>query len=114
VTDPEDLTPEQFARWWNETGERELRQILFWRWDPIGIADDFPNTADEYDSYPPGVVALLRLGADANLLATHLEFLERETIGLPPQDPERRTRAAELLVEWFACSVDLWARDGAS
>jgi hypothetical protein len=110
VTEPVDLTREQFARWWAQTGERELRQVLFWRWDPIGVADLFPSTADEYDAYGPGVVALLRAGASEDDLADHLGFVERETIGLPSDDPERRAEVARLLTAWFANSVDSWQR----
>lgn len=39
------------AQWWDETGEYELRQILHWRWDPIGVSSVFPYAADEYDDY---------------------------------------------------------------
>jgi hypothetical protein len=114
VTEPEELAAEQFARWWNETGERELCQILFWRWDPIGVANEFPNTADEYDDYAPGVVALLRLGAGEDLVAQHLDFLEREQMGLPEQDARHRAEAAGLITAWFESSIDLWADHGGS
>jgi len=61
--DPEPLDADEFARWWKETGEHELRQILFWKWDPIGVSDIFPNTADDYDGYAPPIVSALRKGA---------------------------------------------------
>ena len=54
---------EEFALWWSETGERELRQLLFWKWDPIGVNPFFPRTADEYDGYATQVVTALRTGA---------------------------------------------------
>ena len=110
---PADLTRDQFARWWRETGERELSQVLFWRWDPIGVSAEFPSTADEYDSYGPGVVALLRAGASADDVADHLGFVERETMGLAMDDPERRAAVAQLLAAWFDNSVDTWQRSGA-
>jgi hypothetical protein len=109
VTAPEDLTAEQFQRWWKETGERELRQVLFWRWDPIGISDEFPATADEYDSYAPGIAALLRLGVDEKALAEHLGFVERELMALPKQD---RADTAGLIAGWFRTSVAAWADGG--
>jgi hypothetical protein len=112
VSAPEGLPTEQFARWWNETGERELRQILFWRWDPLRIGGYFPNTVDEYDDYAPGIVALLRLGADAKVLAEHLEFLERGPMGLAAPDSDGRAQTAELLTEWFVTSIDAWTRHG--
>jgi len=107
VTGPVDLTRDQFARWWREAGERELRQMLYWRWDPIGVADQFPVAADEYDDYGPGVVALLRAGASEEDVADHLAFVERETIGVL-QQPERCAAVAALLASWFANSVDAW------
>jgi hypothetical protein len=108
VPGPADLTREQFARWWRETGERELRQILFWRWDPIGVADAFPTTADEYDSYGPGVVALLQAGASEDDMADHLGFVERETMLLSGDDPGRRAEVAQLLASWFGNSIAGW------
>jgi hypothetical protein len=108
VSAPADLTREQFARWWRETGKRELRQVLFWRWDPIGVSESFPATADEYDDYGPGVVALLRAGASEDDVADHLAFVERETIGLPIDHPERRAEVAERLTTWYANSVGSW------
>jgi hypothetical protein len=114
VTGPVDLTREQFARWWRETGERELSQVLYWRWDPIGVSDGFPLAADEYDDYGPGVVALLRAGASQEDVADHLGFIERETIGVA-EHPERCAEVAALLASWFEGSVDLWQRhDGPS
>jgi len=110
----DDLAAERFARWWKETAERELRQVLYWRWDPLGVSDYFPSTADEYDGYAPGVVALLRLGVDEDALRQHLEFLERDRMALPPRGPERCAATAQLLRSWFADSVDAWARDGSS
>lgn len=50
------------ARWWDETGDYELRQILHWRWDPIGVANVFPYAADEYGNYAPTIVDALRAG----------------------------------------------------
>jgi hypothetical protein len=112
VPEPVDLTREAFARWWRETGELELRQVLFWRWDPIGVADYFPTTADEYDGYAPGVVALLRAGATEDDVADHLAFVERECMAGPMTDPDRLGEVAELLTAWFRNSVDSWQRSG--
>ena len=114
MSEPGDLTAERFARWWKQTGERELRQVLYWRWDPLGVSDYFPSTADEYDGYAPGVVALLRLGVGDDVVAQHLEYLEREPMALPPGESERCAATARLLTSWFADSIHAWARDGPS
>jgi hypothetical protein len=47
-------------------------KLLLWRWDPIGVADYFPDTADEYDGYAPQVVHVLRAGGDADAITAHL------------------------------------------
>jgi hypothetical protein len=110
VTEPGDLTAEQFQRWWKEAGEGELRQILFWRWDPIGVSDQFPATADEYDGYAPGIAALLRLGVEEEALAEHLAFVERELMGLPKH--RDRAGTARFIAWWFETSVAKWADSG--
>jgi hypothetical protein len=46
-------------------------------------------------------------------LADHLAFVERETMGLPADDPAQRAKVAQLLMGWFANSVDSW-QHGAS
>jgi hypothetical protein len=108
----EQLTAEQFARWWRETGERELRQILFWQWDPIGISWYFPTTADEYDGYTSGVVLLLRSGASEEELADHLRFVEREAMGLLRDDADHRAEVAQMLAAWFLRSLGSWREHG--
>jgi hypothetical protein len=91
------LTTEEFARWWREAGEHELRQLLLWRWDPISVADDFPNTADEYDGYAPQLVQALRHGGDADAIAAHLSDVERQSMGGPLTPPERLTYLGSLI-----------------
>ncbi len=105
-----DLTADEFARWWKETGEHELRQILFWRWDPVGVAHYFPNTADEYDDYAPQLVQLLRRGGTAEDVAGYLLRIEREQMGLS-QIGEVEDVAA-LIESWFGNSPDSWAQFG--
>src|SRR3954468_15284766 len=63
VSVDESLSEEEYARWGNEAGFAELRQLLFWRWDPIGVGDAFPVTADEYDLYARVLLSRLRAGA---------------------------------------------------
>jgi hypothetical protein len=106
------LSDEELTRWWEETGEHELRQVLLWRWDPIGVADSFPNTADEYDGYAPAVADLLRRGATDTEVAEHLETVERDSLGLAGSSPDRLAYLGELLTGWFAESVTSWARHG--
>lgn len=105
------LTPEQYAEWMRKAGLRELRQLLYWRWDPIGVAEHFPITEGEYDAYAPALLSLLRKGADAQAIAEHLLNIEREQMGLdsPMYDGVSRVpRVAELILEWRDESIALW------
>jgi hypothetical protein len=65
VFEPSSLTEEQYARWWQETGFAELRQILYWLWDPINVNNAFPLNDDEYDRYAKILLSRLRKGASA-------------------------------------------------
>ena len=47
--EPVTLSEAERAQWWRERGRAELCQILCWRWDPIHVADDFPDSRSEYD-----------------------------------------------------------------
>jgi hypothetical protein len=107
-----ELTTEELARWWRETGEHELRQILLWRWDPLGLADRFPNTADEYDDYAPGLVQVLRDGGGRDEVAAYLRGIEEGPIGFPPSSPEGLRELGGMIAVWFENSRDSWARFG--
>jgi hypothetical protein len=58
--------------------EESVRRVLN-RWDPIGVAD---AVDDEYDSYIPQLLALLRSGADEAMLEKSLLEIERDRMGL--------------------------------
>jgi hypothetical protein len=104
------LTDAEHAEWFRAQGEEQLRELLFWRWDPIGVADAFPATWDEYDAYAPRVVAVLRGGGDADAVAAELDAIARDVIGLPA--PEAARRGAEAIVAWYAESTAEWATRG--
>ncbi|MGD9572854.1 MAG: hypothetical protein AB7V62_13265 [Thermoleophilia bacterium] len=81
--------------------DRAIGEILYWTWDPIGVSWH-GDARDEYDSYAPGLRALIAGGAGAGEVAAHLERLEREAIELTTS-PERRTEVAERLLHRYAC-----------
>src|SRR5258708_34714557 len=57
-------------------------------WDPIGVFPNWPDgPADEYDSYAPHIVTLLRSGANQTEIADELERIRTRPIGLPPNRP---------------------------
>jgi hypothetical protein len=98
MTDAE-LEPKQWAKWWKESGERELRQILFWRWDPIGVADEFPYTEEAYDGYVMHVASLLRDEASLDAVADYLGAVERDSMGIH-ETPRAEGTAARLPISF--------------
>jgi hypothetical protein len=66
-------------------------------WDPIGIACE-PGARDEYRSYVPRVVGMLREGADEAALSAYLEHVTTVSMGLPA-DERHAAHVARLLIE---------------
>jgi hypothetical protein len=101
------LTGEQRSRWIEEAGFPQLTQILFWRWDPIGVADDLPYTEGEYDEYARELAAKLVDGLDRDGIARYLGKVAREEIGAG-QEEATNAAVAETVESWFAKSVERW------
>ena len=71
-----------------------IRRILISEWDPIGCG--VPE--DEYDSYIPVIYRLMQARAGVEGLASHLEKLETESMGLRA-DMDRNRRVARMLLD---------------
>jgi hypothetical protein len=106
------LSDAAFARWWTDTGEHELRQVLYWKWDPLGVNYAFPNTADEYDHYAPEIVSALRAAVSESEMVDLLSTIERERIGVPRDRVERVADFVGELGVWFEHSQTSWSRFG--
>jgi hypothetical protein len=90
-----------------EGGRRwQLRQLLYWKWDPIGVNDSFPLTCDEYDTYAGLLVTRLRDGADPAEIARFLQEFEEQRMGLSPATAP--SKAAHQIVEWYPRSIEWW------
>jgi hypothetical protein len=100
----------EFSRWWQETGEFELRQILHWRWDPIGVASAFPWAAEEYDAYAPRIAATLQERPSAERIAEQLLEVERDRMALSDSAAaaEVRRKVACAIVKWYEDSRARW------
>ena len=84
---------------------RRCGEVLHYLWDPIGVAGR-PGARDEYDSYVPALVAMLRDGAHAAAIADYLEALSRYTMGIG-SSRARAEQAAEALLDWYtACAPE--------
>lgn len=77
---------------------RRVDEVLYYVWDPIGVAYS-PAARDEYQSYLPKVFAMLQEGMDASSVAAYLDSVATESMGLN-LIPEHFTRVAELLLDW--------------
>lgn len=111
--DQQRLSDAEFERWWRETGEFELQQLLYWRWDPIAISGSFPWTYDEYRSYAEAVVAALRDEASADDVASLLFRIETQTMAMRTSEPtDSAIPAASCIVQWFKASQHRWQELG--
>jgi hypothetical protein len=63
------------------------------RWDPIGVEPGSMAPADEYDSYAPYLVSMVRNGCTLDEVTSRLEYLATETMGLGPSSPQSRERS---------------------
>jgi hypothetical protein len=70
-------------------------------WDPIGVLPNTPGgPRDEYDSYAPHIVTLLRSGATQNQIADELERVRTQSIELPRFRRRDEEIAERLAVGW--------------
>jgi hypothetical protein len=100
-------------RWWESVGQDQLRQLLYWRWDPIGINSEFPNTNDEYDHYAEAMRELL-LGdlVGDELEARVLEALRQAQVAMGLEEKtgaeDSRQEAAALVLTWRDRAIRMW------
>ena len=77
---------------------RRVDEVLYYVWDPIGVA---PNavTRDEYQRYLPEVFAMLQGGVGVSPIAAYLDNVATERMGLNG-NPGHSKRVAEFLLDW--------------
>lgn len=82
----------------------ELRQrvdeVLHYVWDPIGVAGE-PHGPDEYAAYVPQVIALLDKNVPAEQIASYLNAVATQSMGLSSNDPHSLS-VAHCLLAWKA------------
>jgi hypothetical protein len=108
----EPLSAEDFARWWKETGERELCQLLYWVWDPIGVSGSFPWAVDEYDGYATQVAQALRTGEGQAKITAMLYTIEEDRMGLGAAARESSSPIARRILHWYEQSQRHWVEFG--
>lgn len=81
-----------------------IDEILFYKWDPIGISDG--NWArDEYQSYLPKIFSLASEHDNPKAIAEYLTEVTTESMGLSPAK-EHDLRIAMLIIE-IKDSIDI-------
>ena len=103
------LAAEDHARWWSTVGKDELGQLLYWRWDPVQVSDDFPATKGEYDDYVDPLMRALREGAQVQQVFDHLRRVEIEYMGGELSGGNALRALAYSIVDWYAESIAQWA-----
>lgn len=73
-------------------------EVLHYIWDPIGISG-VPQARDEYHGYTPAVFSLLKMDANIEAIATHLQQIRVDRMGLD-KNYKRDLEIAVVLVEW--------------
>lgn len=98
------MKDERVARWLEERGRREVTQLLFLLWDPIGVADDFAAWR-EYESCADDVVSLVVAGRSPTEIAQRLDEIAATEMHLRVgEEPE----VATTLARWIALSLYAW------
>jgi hypothetical protein len=77
----------------------QLVEDILRRWDPIGVEPGTEAPADEYDSYAPHIVSMVKGGCTAEALAAHLEHLAVENMGLGSSSKASRAHSLEFAAQ---------------
>ena len=91
----------EHERWWRDRGARELRELLYEEWDPIGLKQIAHDSSDEYEAYAGQIVRRLQAGADEEDIAVLLQELRVE-MGLEPGEPPLET--GRRIRSWYVAS----------
>ena len=76
---------------------KRIDEVLFYKWDPIGISDG--NWArDEYQSYLPQVFKLTLANNNPEPIANYLTVITTENMGLS-EEKQHDIKIAKLILE---------------
>lgn len=76
---------------------KRIDEILFYKWDPIGVSDS-DWARDEYQSYLPKIFAFALESNSPEPIAEFLGVVSNEIMGLSVA-PEHNRKIAELIIE---------------
>ena len=76
--------------------QRRVDEVLFYVWDPIGVADE-PCARSEYESYVPKVLQLVQDNDSIQPIAVYLDSVVTSRMGLSA-NRKHCEKVAELLL----------------
>lgn len=83
---------------YTEELRRRVDEILYYIWDPIGVAAE-PSTRDEYERYVAGLISLLETNADSKQIAAYLDDIAKNCLGLQTNE-KHSLGVARLVLAW--------------
>jgi hypothetical protein len=86
---------------------RRVDEILYYIWDPIGVAAE-PSTRDEYERYVAGLISLLETNADSKEIAAYLDDIAKNRMGLQTND-KHSLGVARLVLAWKSWLLKRWS-----
>jgi hypothetical protein len=100
----------EWVRWLRIEGLREMRQILWEKWDPLGLyepvrdaEEEWPE--DEYDAYADVLASKLKRGNERSDIVSYLttSLTDKDAV-ITPAWVARCETAADTLIDWYARS----------
>lgn len=77
-----------------------ISQILWEKWDPIGVYEEDSEWNDEYDNYVPHIFRLAIEGNDYTRIASSLTATANQIIGLSAEENnEHDIKVAKLILD---------------
>jgi hypothetical protein len=98
----DEMSQEEWGRWYARRGRLDIALLLFAVWDPIGVNEE-PEAYDEYDSYTANCLQSISHG-DAESLAEVLAGIERSKMGFSTP-ATRLVGAATVIVQGARASA---------
>jgi hypothetical protein len=91
---------------YTEELRRRVDEILYYIWDPIGVAAE-PGTRDEYERYVAELLLILEKRADAKQIAAYLDDIAKNRMRLQPND-KHSLAVARLVLAWKSSLLERW------
>lgn len=103
-SNPQPPLDDRVAAWLDDRGRREVAQLLFLLWDPIGVSDELV-VWNEYVSYVDELVRLATDGYPETAIASRMREIAATMMEIETGDD---LTTAITLQRWVAVSMHAW------